>query len=112
LCLDPRDYHSLRLANKVIRALQPEQGKIERDRRIRAMKRDQIIRQLNPVKEGKKLSFLPNFGLQKRIQYDEKVMIQIPANGLKQLAEKIVRGIVYISHVNSLIINISLNVLL
>jgi len=95
LCINPRDHRSAGIAFKALRALKGVHGKNEKDARIREAKKRKILKE---SMYGEKIpinSIYPGFE-SKGGPRDEPVGVLIPVNHLTRIAQKIVKGIVYI----------------
>jgi hypothetical protein len=96
LCLDPKEYKSSGIVQKVLRSLNPRYGKNERDKQIRQAKRSKILKKAlfgnNIPKEGRYPGFEKQLGNSKT----KEMAVLINPDYIRKLAEKIVRGITYI----------------
>lgn len=84
------------IADKALRALNPEAGKSERDSSARASKRARILKQALSGANIPRQAIYPGFGPEPDLAEAEQVAITISARGLKQLTEKVVRGLAYL----------------
>ncbi len=95
LCIDPFNPRSAGIAHKALRALKANYGKNEKDARIREGKTNKILKESMygdsiPIK-----SIYPGFEF-KGGPDDEQIGVLINKNHLVKMAEKIVRGLVFI----------------
>ena len=97
LCLDPNDLNSLGIPDRVLRALNPSLGKNERDQKHRLAKREKMIKEVKVFKDLPQIGIFPNFGAQPNINYQEYPVVTLEEDEINQFAEKMVRGIAYIS---------------
>jgi hypothetical protein len=84
------------IADKALRALDPDAGRDERDATARASKRKRIVRQSFSGPNIPRQAIYPGFGPQSTIPEADQVAITISARGLRQLTEKVVRGLTYL----------------
>src|SRR6266508_1801198 len=98
LCLDPGDLNSLGIPHRVLRALNPSFGKNERDRKHRLAKREKVIKEAKVFQDLPQLGIFPNFGPLPDQDYQEYPTVMLEEDEINQFAEKIVRGIAYISN--------------
>lgn len=98
LCLDPGDLKSLGIPDRVLRALNPSFGKNERDQKHRLAKRKKVIKEVNVFQDLPQLGIFPNFGPLPDQDYQEYPVVILEEDEINQFAEKIVRGIAYISN--------------
>ncbi len=96
LCVDPEQLGSMGIVDKTLRALNPEAGKSERDSSARASKRIRILKQALNGPDIPRQAIYPGFGPHPDVTEADQVAITISARGLKQLTEKIVRGLTYL----------------
>jgi len=96
LCLSPGDHESLGIIEKAMRSIQPIYAKNEKDLRIRKGRRQKVKREaVNPA--GMPFtSIFPEFGFNPNIDPNEQLAVLVPAEGLKVIGEKIVRGITWV----------------
>jgi hypothetical protein len=98
LCLEPDDEACKGIVEKALRSIDPDQAKNEKDRKARLGKRRQIIRQ---TMEGDAIpdeAIYPNFESRYAIPDSERVAVTISKKSVDRLAEKIVRGILYLEN--------------
>jgi hypothetical protein len=96
ICLEPSDPACAGIAEKGMRAIDPQYAKNEKDKKFRRAKREKIIRELYVGEAIPQKHLYPNFGLYTDLPIQEQVSVPISADSVKRLAEKIVRGIFYI----------------
>ena len=94
LCLDPNDLACSGIVAKAIRSLDPSKAKNHKDRKQRAKKRDQILRQMIPSKDVPSSAVYPGFGPD-QWPSEQLPAITIDVESHKKITEKIVRGILY-----------------
>lgn len=97
LCLDPHDFRSLGIPDKILRALDPSFGKNDRDRKYRLAKRDKVIKGIKVFQNLPQLGIFPNFGPLPDQEYCGYPTVMLEEDEIKLFVEKIVRGIVYIA---------------
>jgi hypothetical protein len=97
LCLDPKDLASLGIPDKVLRSLNPEVAKNDRDRTYRKAKRVKILKGIKISKSLPQQGIFPNFGPLKDIEYKEYSSVSLGEEEIKKFAEKITKGIAYIA---------------
>ncbi len=96
LCLDPKSPQSGGIPQKALRAINPELGKSERDRKARMKLRERIISDTFKTTNPQFSGVLPNFGPQRGVDYgDHYTAIKIPSDLLEELGRKFVRGLTY-----------------
>lgn len=96
MCVDPEDWRSVGITQKVMRSTNPLYAKNDRDRQARAAKRQLILKQVVVHDQPPTVSVLPNFGVQPHLTYDGYPVIPLPADNLIRLGQKIVRGLTYL----------------
>lgn len=96
LCLDPKDYKSAGIAEKALRALNPDFAKNARDRRLREAKRRKILREAMQGDQIPKEGFYPNFDKPTGWLGQSPVAIGINPDSVHKLAVKVVKGITHI----------------
>ena len=96
LCVDPDQLSSVGIVDKALRALNPAAGKSEQDSRARASKHVRILKHAFSGPGIPRQSIYPGFGPQPELAEADQVAITISARGLKQLTEKVVRGLTYL----------------
>jgi hypothetical protein len=97
LCLDPKELMSSGIPDKVLRSLNPEYGKNDRDQKYRKGKREKILREVKVLSELPKQWIFPNFEPLPNVEYEGYPSIFIDQEEIKRFAEKITRGIAYIA---------------
>lgn len=94
--MGPEEFAAQGVSDKALRAIKPEFAKGEKDRVARAKKRQEILNDLAVHAVPQSKGVLPNFGVQPNLKYEGNLLaIPISGEGLKMLAEKIVRGVNY-----------------
>lgn len=97
LCLDPLDMSSHGIPDKVLRSLNPEVGRNERDKEFRQKKRKKTQNETSVYEELPSRSIFPNFGPLPNVIYQGYPTIDINPADLEKFARKVVRGIAYIA---------------
>lgn len=105
LCVDPDDPEFGDLARKGLRALDPGQARNKRDANARAARRKAILSETVPVAEVPFHLVIPNFAAQGNAPPGGHIGVLVPADLLKRLALKLVRGIAL--HFDGLYINLN-----
>lgn len=96
LCLAPDEAIAPGIAEKANRAISRGNGSNSRDDRARELRRAEILKTVSFSKTPSSFGVLPGFGLQPNVDYEGTyVAVLLPAEGLKRLGEKIIRGITY-----------------
>jgi len=97
LCLDPKELASLGIPDKVLRSLNPECGRNERDRRHRKGKRGKILKEVRVYKELPQQGIFPNFGPIPGLVYKEYPTVSLNEKEVSGFAQKITRGIAFVA---------------
>jgi hypothetical protein len=97
LCLDPLAPASSSIVLKALRAHTPAAGKDERDRNIRAALRQRVLDEALEAAAAPEHAVYPGMGKRWGPREDQ-LAVRIPADGLRRLTEKIVRGILYVAN--------------
>jgi hypothetical protein len=94
LGLDPTDVASRSIVEKVLRSMNPDDAASERDRNIRAALRRRVLSEAlqGEARDGT----YPGMGEKWGRPLKEQVAVLIPADSVRRIAEKIVRGIFYV----------------
>ncbi len=98
LCLDPIEFKSLGIAEKVIRSLSPRRGRTDADRQHRQKQQEKVLKSLVPGHKIPREACLPGFGPQGDALLEKQVGILVPQRELKVLGEKLVCGITYLKN--------------
>jgi hypothetical protein len=93
--LDPDAPESSGIVEKALRSIDPDQGRDERDRRVRQARRERILGDMSVGSGIPVEATYPNFGPNGPVT-PEHGAIMIPAESIRRLAEKIVRGITFL----------------
>lgn len=96
LCIDPKDAKSSGIAEKVLRSLDPQYAKTEKDRRVRQGKREKVKRGLVNFGKLPLHGILPNFGPKEHKPNSRYLGVLVPEEQLFALAKKLIRGLYYI----------------
>jgi len=94
ICLAPGAIASAGVSERALRSIQPEHAKNPRDRRLRAARRQKLLREIT-ISDEPPDGVLPNFGPQEGLVYDKYVSTRIHQDDLRILGRKIVRGMTY-----------------
>ena len=97
LCLDPLELVSLGIPDRVLRSLNPELGRDDRDRKHRQAKREKVLRGIKIFQNLPQQGIFPNFGPLPNQEYKEYPSVLLDPEEIQKFAEKIVRGIAYIA---------------
>lgn len=98
LCLDPNKPETKLIVEKSLRSIKPEYGKNRNDCRARERKQQKVLRKIMKFQELPDHGIFPNFGPEHDAGKDRYIGVPLPKYDLERLAEKIVRGIVYIEN--------------
>lgn len=96
LCIDPSAMESAGIVPKVLRSMNPDLAKNERDRRAREAKRNQVWNRLLKGSEVPPNAIYPGFEEKWGRSPEQQLAVPIPKNSVDRLFEKIVRGLAYI----------------
>jgi hypothetical protein len=96
LCLEPEDEESKGIAQKALRAIDPLKAKNNKDRKARLNKRKQLLNQVMVNDNIPEESIFPNFGRERYPDAEERIAVPFSQKKLFRMAEKIVRGILFI----------------
>jgi len=99
MCIDPNATASSGIVEKVLRGFNPAEGRDLRDSEIRDALRQKLQREALHGDEIIYEGIYPAFGVTAELEAipsNERMALRIPANGLAQLTEKIIRGIIYL----------------
>jgi hypothetical protein len=97
LCLEPTELSSLGIPDRVLRSLNPEAGRDERDRAFRQKKREKVLKGTRILKKLPSQGIFPNFGPLPNVKYREYPAVLIDQEEIEKFAKKIVRGIAYVA---------------
>ena len=96
LCIDPNIASSSGIPEKAIRATRASEAGSDRDATLREAKRQKILAQVLEGEEIPRQAIYPGFGPSSAQLPEEQVAIPISADAIRRLAEKIVRGVIYL----------------
>lgn len=96
LGLDPFDAASRSIVEKSLRSMNPDGAESERDRNIRAALRRHVLSEALQGEAIPKEGTYPGMGEKWGRPLGEQVAVLIPANSVRRIAEKIIRGIYYV----------------
>ena len=96
MCIDPDDSRSAGIADKAIRATQSSQGRDERDAARREALRQKLLAQTLKGEKVPRSAIYPGFGPMAELPEREQVAMPISATAIRRLAEKVVRGLIYV----------------
>lgn len=94
--LDPNEPSSMGIVDKAIRAIDPNAGKSGKDKKARAKKQREILGLALSGRDIPHESLHPQFGLHEGQLLESALAIRMPKGSINRLAEKIVRGILYL----------------
>jgi hypothetical protein len=97
LALDPWDNSAKGIPDKALRSLNPKLGRNDRDRGHRQARKEKLLRELITLKELPEHGVFPNLGPLPNHIDEEYHAIQLDENEIYAFAEKIIRGIAYIT---------------
>lgn len=95
LCINPDNPRGAGIADKALRALNPQYAKSPKDGKIRRNKFKKILSEARYGKDVPEKGIYPNFEF-KGTDEKEKIGLLIRKSHLKKFTEKIVRGITYL----------------
>jgi hypothetical protein len=93
LCLDPAILHASGIPERVLRSIDPEHAKDEKDRRVREARRRNILDETFLVLEEHMQGVIPGFG--PRPGAELPIGIGVSPDALTRLVEKVARGLTY-----------------
>jgi hypothetical protein len=96
LGLDPADAASRSIVEKSLRSMNPDDTESERDRNIRAALRRRVLSEALRGEAIPPDGTYPGMGEKWGRPLEEQVAVLIPADSVRRIAEKIVRGIFYV----------------
>ncbi len=92
--VNPNNPITANIAKKTIRAMNSAHGKNERDKKHRLIERIKTIKNLIPRDKIRPSSILPTKNLSE--SDESKFCLSIPADSLRLMGEKFIRGIIYV----------------
>ena len=95
-CIDPQAPGTSGIVSKVLRSINPQYAKNEKDARHRAAKREQLIQQLRKGNDFPCTAVYPNLEEKWGRPPEQQNIVTFPVRSVQRLSEKIVRGIFYI----------------
>lgn len=95
LALSPSAPASQGLVDSVRRSMNPARGRNDRDRRARAARREQLMRQSFSAESTPPHAVLPGLGSAAGVPLSQQVATLVAADDLKAFVEKLVRGLTY-----------------
>jgi len=96
LCVDPNVPETSGIIDKALRSMKPEFARDERDRAARAARGARLRAELIDGPEIERSAVYPGLGERWGRPPTEGLGIRVPAESLRRLAEKIVRGIFFL----------------
>jgi hypothetical protein len=96
LCVSQKDDASKGIQPKVVKALNSERGKNEKDKRARQRNKEKMLSQIVQLDPTPGMEFFPGFGPKPGQEGGPYTVVGLPHDALVKLTEKIVRGITYI----------------
>ncbi len=94
--IDPRSAKASGIWAKTLRALNPLEGKNEKDRSARARKKKRLLSLIRAGDDIPNHGIYPGLGERWNRPRSEQIAILVPARHLQKLAEKIVKGLAFI----------------
>ncbi|WP_148255409.1 HNH endonuclease [Aidingimonas lacisalsi] len=95
-CIDPTKAQASGIWEKTLRSLDPSQGKDEKDKRIRAKRKERLLSQILEGDQIPSEGVYPGLGERWGRPRREQHALLVPAKYLERIAEKVVRGLAYI----------------
>jgi len=95
-CVNPKSARASGIWEKTLRALDPSHGRNEKDRRIRERKRQKLLGTMLTGDEIPGEGIYPGLGERWGRPRNEQAALLVPARYLRKLAEKIVKGLVFL----------------
>ena len=96
LCLNPDDPACSGIVEKALRSIDPRKARNNKDRKHRLKKREQVLSQMISTEEAPQSAVYPGFGADRWPDEQLTAAITIDAKSQTKLAEKIVRGLLYL----------------
>lgn len=97
LCLDPKDPACLGIPQKALRAVSPQFAKNPKDRACRQRRYEKLMRESLSGDNVPTQGIYPNLGNIAPTLHSSLLAFIIPAESIKRLNEKIIRGITFIN---------------
>ncbi|MBT9612733.1 MAG: hypothetical protein IV108_05640 [Burkholderiales bacterium] len=95
-CIDPTSARASGIWAKTLRALDPRRAKNEKDRRARAEKKTQLLAKMLKGDAIPDQAIYPGLGERWDRPRGDQIAISVPANHLKKVVEKVIKGLAYI----------------
>lgn len=96
LCVDPHAPETAGIVEKALRSMRPEFGKDERDRAARAARAARLRSELIDGPQIQRSAVYPGLGERWGRPPTQGLGVRVPANSMRRLAEKVVRGIFFL----------------
>jgi hypothetical protein len=96
MCIDPDEPKSAGIAEKALRATRASEGRDEQDAKRREALRQKLLRQVLEGDDIPRHAIFPGFGSLPGQSKQEQVAIPVSATAIRRLAEKVVRGLIYV----------------
>jgi hypothetical protein len=96
LSLDPYDPASRSIVQAALRSMKAQAGRNERDRRRRTNKGRKILGEVLQGAQIPSSGVIPGLGNRWNLPLEQQVAVLLPAESLRLMTEKIVRGIFYV----------------
>jgi hypothetical protein len=96
LCLDPHATASKSIVESALRSMKYQAGRNDRDRALRAARGRKILGETLHGADIPETAVIPGMGNRWNLPTEEQVAVLLPAESLRRMTEKIVRGIFYI----------------
>lgn len=96
LCVDPFATATSGIVDKALRSMKPEYAKNSRDRAARVVRAKRVSKELLNGADIPQSAVYPGLGERWSRSSEKGIGIRVPAESIRRLAEKIVRGIHYL----------------
>lgn len=97
-CMSPDDLRVSGIPANVFRSVDPEAASSEKEKRIRQLKREKILREMRTVDTPPPYGVLPGFGPVAGVSYEKGcTLVNIPTHPLVEFGAKLVRGITHLA---------------
>ena len=96
LCVKPEEIRSAGIAEKALRATSASEARNEKDAKLREAKRQSILAQRFVGEKIPRQAIYPGFGPLPEQSVKDQVAIPVSAKSIRRLAEKVVRGLIYL----------------
>lgn len=96
MCIEPDDPLSAGIAERALRATRASDGRDDRDAQLREARRKKILAQALQGEKIPRQAIYPGFGPLPEQAVSDQVAILVSAKAIQRLAEKVVRGLIYL----------------